>query len=85
MKIFSLLCLSLFVHFVSYSQDIKQNIRGTIVDSESKFPLVGTKVKVIDVEPVVASVMIREILLSPMFQLVNTPLKLVLSDTCQKQ
>ncbi len=31
----------------SFAQEITQNIRGTVVDSESKYPLVGTKVKVL--------------------------------------
>ncbi|UKN00526.1 carboxypeptidase-like regulatory domain-containing protein [Paracrocinitomix mangrovi] len=39
-----------------WGQDLTQNIRGTVVDSESKFPLVGTKVKVTDVEPVLGGI-----------------------------
>lgn len=34
----------------TYSQDITQNIRGQVVDSESKYPLVGSKIKVISIE-----------------------------------
>ncbi|MCB9223691.1 MAG: TonB-dependent receptor [Crocinitomicaceae bacterium] len=56
MKIYSLLCLLLGLSLFSYAQEIKQNIRGTVVDSESKFPLVGTKVKVTDVDPVLGGI-----------------------------
>lgn len=56
MKKFTLLCLSLLISLLSISQDIKQNIRGTILDSETKFPLVGTKIKVIDIDPVLGGI-----------------------------
>jgi hypothetical protein len=56
MKVLSLFCLIIGLSSLSFSQDIKQNIRGTVVDSESKFPLVGTKVKVTDVDPVLGGI-----------------------------
>jgi hypothetical protein len=42
--------LSLF-SFVVFSQDLTQNIRGSVVDVDSKYPLVGAKIKIIDVTP----------------------------------
>ncbi|MFT4599928.1 MAG: hypothetical protein ACI857_000095 [Arenicella sp.] len=33
------------------AQNLTQNVRGTILDTESKYPLIGAKVKVVDVEP----------------------------------
>lgn len=41
---------------LAYSQDLQQNIRGTVVDSESKYPLVGSKVKVTTTDPVMGGV-----------------------------
>lgn len=37
-------------------QELNQSVRGTVVDSESKFPLVGAKVKVTSIDPVLGAV-----------------------------
>ena len=45
-----LLCVScLLLSFGGIAQEITQTIRGTVTDSESKFPLIGSKVKVISI------------------------------------
>jgi hypothetical protein len=56
MKIFISLIIFLGLSLTSFSQGMKQNIRGSVVDSESNFPLVGTKVKVVDVDPVLGGI-----------------------------
>jgi hypothetical protein len=49
MKYFWLIALFFTFTSATLSQDITQNIRGKIVDSESKYPLVGSKIKVISI------------------------------------
>ncbi len=39
---------ALFVFESAISQEARQNVRGTVIDSESQFPLVGAKVKIVD-------------------------------------
>ena len=50
MKITRLGLLICFLCSTVYGQDIVQNIRGKVIDSESNYPLVGSKVKVISIE-----------------------------------
>lgn len=50
MKKFLSLLVVFFSAYFSFSQTITQNIRGTVIDSESKYPLLGSKIKVIDIE-----------------------------------
>lgn len=40
--------LVIFTH--AFTQEITQNIRGTVVDSESKYPLLGSKIKLISIK-----------------------------------
>ncbi|MEO9533594.1 MAG: TonB-dependent receptor [Crocinitomicaceae bacterium] len=47
----SLLTVLSLLSFFVFAQDLNQNIRGSVVDVDSKYPLVGAKVKVTDVEP----------------------------------
>lgn len=56
MKILSIVLLSFCFIFSSSAQELKQNVRGTVVDSESNFPLVGTKVKIIDTDPILGGI-----------------------------
>lgn len=44
------LTLSILFSALGISQEITQNIRGTVTDSETQFPLVGAKVKIMDAE-----------------------------------
>ena len=46
MKASLLLLCSLLMALPIFSQEISQNIRGKVVDSESKYPLIGSKIKV---------------------------------------
>ncbi|MFT5822067.1 MAG: hypothetical protein ACI8ZM_003323 [Crocinitomix sp.] len=50
MKSIRLITLLFIFTNVTYSQDITQNIRGKVADSETKYPLVGSKIKVISIE-----------------------------------
>ncbi|NOQ74515.1 MAG: hypothetical protein GQ574_21065 [Crocinitomix sp.] len=50
MKSIWLIALLIINASVSYSQDITQNIRGKVVDSETKYPLIGSKIKVISIQ-----------------------------------
>lgn len=43
----SILFLTALFCFSAYAQTVTQNVRGTVVDSESQFPLIGAKVKVL--------------------------------------
>lgn len=40
----------------TFSQELNQNIRGTVVDSESSFPLVGAKLKITDLNPMLGGI-----------------------------
>lgn len=42
----SVLLVALFISVFSFAQDITQTIRGTVSDSESNYPLFGTKIKI---------------------------------------
>lgn len=57
MKQLLLIALSFAFYATSYSQDssevITQNIRGNVVDSETKFPLLGSTIKVISIPPAI--------------------------------
>jgi len=50
MKLFLTLFLVALFSITSPAQNITQNIRGVVVDTETKYPLIGAKVKVIDLE-----------------------------------
>lgn len=50
MRGFLLLLFAFLFTGSSFAQGITQNIRGKVVDSESKYPLIGSKVKVITIE-----------------------------------
>jgi hypothetical protein len=49
MKSIWLITLLLVFSSASYAQDITQNIRGKVVDSESKYALVGSKIRIISI------------------------------------
>ncbi|MGB1102942.1 MAG: carboxypeptidase-like regulatory domain-containing protein [Crocinitomicaceae bacterium] len=46
MMVRTLFLSMLLLSFTCAAQDITQNIRGTVVDAESKYPLVGSKLKI---------------------------------------
>lgn len=51
--------LSLFILCVStlsFSQDLTQTIRGTVIDADTKVPIIGARVVVIDSDPIQGSV-----------------------------
>lgn len=56
MKITLSLAIFLAFAFNGLSQDLTQNIRGKVLDSESKYPLVGAKIKVTDVDPILGGI-----------------------------
>ena len=56
MKVLFSSILFLFLTSIGYSQDLTQNIRGKVLDTESKYPLVGAKVKVVDVDPILGGI-----------------------------
>lgn len=47
---------ALVLPWSNLAQDLTQNIRGSVVDSESSFPMVGAKVKVVDLDPVMGGI-----------------------------
>ena len=49
MKLFTVLLTLVLTVSYSFSQDMTQNIRGNIVDIDTKNPLIGVKVKVLDI------------------------------------
>ena len=50
MKLFTLFTFSISLITRVYSQEMTQNIRGKIVDVDTKTPLIGAKVKILDIE-----------------------------------
>jgi hypothetical protein len=50
MKYFLSVGLAFIFSTTTLAQNITQSVRGTVVDSESNYPLIGAKVKVIDLE-----------------------------------
>ncbi|MBD3639024.1 MAG: TonB-dependent receptor [Crocinitomicaceae bacterium] len=38
------------------AQELTQNVRGTVLDSETKYPLIGAKIKLIDTDPVMGAI-----------------------------
>lgn len=44
-----LLSICVIFSFSSIAQEITQTVRGTVIDSESKYPLIGSKIKVISI------------------------------------
>ncbi|MCC9138352.1 carboxypeptidase-like regulatory domain-containing protein [Pontibacter silvestris] len=59
MKILAVLCGLLLGISVSWAQSVnlaKQTIRGRIVDAQSKFPLIGVNVVVLNADPVIGTV-----------------------------
>jgi CarboxypepD_reg-like domain len=54
-KILVLSCFLIITTSV-LSQNLEQNIRGSVVDNESNYPLVGSKIKVIDLDPVLGGI-----------------------------
>jgi len=50
MKLFTLFTFSISLITSVYSQEMTQNIRGKIVDVDTKTPLIGAKVKILDIE-----------------------------------
>ncbi|OIQ37694.1 MAG: hypothetical protein BM555_00440 [Crocinitomix sp. MedPE-SWsnd] len=50
---FVILCT---ISLSAFTQDFTQNIRGTILDTESNYPLIGAKVKVINSEPTLGAI-----------------------------
>lgn len=55
-SLFALLIIVFSVQTLSYSQQITQTIRGTILDQDSQIPLIGATVIVIGSDPVIGSV-----------------------------
>ena len=56
MKYFFFTLLVFIIINKTNGQEFKQNIRGIALDSESSYPLVGAKVKVIDIEPQIGGI-----------------------------
>ncbi len=50
MKLTKILFILFFTSAVSLSQEITQNLRGTIVDADTKIPLIGCTVKILDIK-----------------------------------
>lgn len=48
--------LILLISCVTHSQTITQNVRGTVIDNESKYPLVGAKVKITSTDPILGGI-----------------------------
>lgn len=48
--------ISLSLSVFAFGQDFNQNIRGTVVDSETNYPLIGAKVVVITAEPKIGAI-----------------------------
>ncbi|PCJ89899.1 MAG: TonB-dependent receptor [Flavobacteriales bacterium] len=46
----------LIIPFVSFSQNIRQNIRGTVIDKHSKMPLIGANVMLLNTDPPIGTV-----------------------------
>lgn len=55
-KIFLFYLFIGLISFCSIGQDLNQNIRGTVVDAETKYPLVGAKVIVTSVDPQIGGI-----------------------------
>jgi hypothetical protein len=68
-KLFTLLLLNLFSHWLM-AQTGTQTIKGTIVDTQSKYPLIGTNVVVIGSDPLIGA----STDMNGHFKLANVPL-----------
>ena len=55
MKLISAI-LFVLLSFSTFSQTLTQNVRGTVIDNESKYPLIGAKVKIISTDPVMGGI-----------------------------
>ena len=58
MKTFRLaqMCVLLFISHLSIAQDLTQTVRGTIVDTDTKTPIFGAKVVLLESSPVIGAV-----------------------------
>jgi CarboxypepD_reg-like domain len=54
-KIVNTICWMLAAFSVSFGQNLTQNLRGTILDSDSKSPLIGVQIILLDIEPIIAT------------------------------
>lgn len=50
------ICVLLFISNLTTAQELTQTVRGTILDTDTKTPIFGAKVVVIDANPVIGSV-----------------------------
>lgn len=49
-------CFALFCLSIQWAQAQTQTIRGTLVDKDSKFPLIGASIRVVDTDPIIGTV-----------------------------
>jgi len=56
---------------LSFSQNLTQTVRGRIIDTDSKLPIVGAGVAIIDTDPIVGTITDIDVMSPKSFQILK--------------